>query len=54
MSAMQRLLTLLVLIFPAIAGAEAAFSRVDTDEDGRARALQLGIVTYVGQGASVS
>lgn len=53
MSAMQRLLTLLVLIFPAIAGAEAAFSRVDTDEDGRARALQLGIVTYVGQGASV-
>jgi hypothetical protein len=35
------------------ASAETRFTRVDVDEDGRARALQLGILTYAGEGVSV-
>jgi hypothetical protein len=39
--------------FAAAASAETRFTRVDVDEDGRARALQLGILTYVGDDVSV-
>jgi hypothetical protein len=35
------------------ASAENRFTRVDVDEDGRARALQLGILTYAREGVSV-
>ncbi len=48
-----RFLVVAFLVIPAFAGAETRFTRVDTDDDGRARALQLGIVTYVGNGVSV-
>lgn len=48
-----RLLIVVSLAIPALAGAENKFTRVDTDDQGRARALQLGIVTYAGNGVSV-
>ena len=44
---------LLALTVPALAGAETEFARIDTDDDGRARALQLGIVSYVSNGVTV-
>jgi len=50
---MRHFFSLLLLALPAFAAADTAFSRVDLDDDGGARALQLGIVTYVGQGVSV-
>ena len=50
---MLRRLLLLALAVPALAGAGTEFVRVDTDDDGRARALQLGIVSYISRGVTV-
>lgn len=48
------LVTLLAITCSAVAaGAETLFSRVDVDDQGRPRALQLGIVTYAGDGFTV-
>ena len=43
----------LACLWAASASAENRFTRVDVDDDGRARALQLGILTYVREGVSV-
>lgn len=48
-----RLFIVFFLAIPAFAGAENKFTRIDTDDDGGARALQIGIVTYGGNGVSV-
>ena len=43
----------LVCVFASAADAETQFTRVDEDKDGLPRALQLGVVTYVGNGITV-
>jgi len=51
-----RTLVLLVALGPvsfAFADSDTQFTRVDEDPEGLPRALQLGIVTYVGRGISV-
>lgn len=46
-------LFLLAMAVPALAGAETQFARVDTDNEGSPRALQLGIVSYIASGITV-
>ncbi|MBT8442382.1 MAG: hypothetical protein KJO76_08355 [Gammaproteobacteria bacterium] len=52
------LLTLILLVAPgftstAFGDSATQFTRVDEDKDGLPRALQLGVVTYVGRGITV-
>ena len=42
-----------ICLWAGSASAETRFTRVDVDDEGRVRALQLGILTYVGKGVSV-
>ncbi len=48
-----RHLLFLALAFPALAAAETEFARVDTEDDGSPRALQLGIVSYIASGITI-
>lgn len=53
LAAIAAILATACSLFAGTASAEPRFTRVDTDADGRPRALQLGISTYAGDGVSV-